>query len=152
GYWYFRTQVEDGRRYFWSNQVQHLTWVVQDKDGTTSYFGWYPGNPLAADDALDHADVVQLPEHDANGTTVFRWNLVRQEDTAGNAVVYKWGNAAATQQPTGLSGGTNGPLFLQDIYYTPKPGAPDDLTQYAHHVHLSWQTFSSSSADLKSDE
>ena len=127
GHQYFRPRVEGSfLRFFWS--PDHQTWRVQDKSGVTMELGV----PL---DGSGYAGALERnPEKPAE---VFRWNLVRQYDTYGNA-----DPASGNPQPVNVvvfrysqDGGT---AYLSDLYDTPPAvnAATAPLGEYAHHTRL----------------
>jgi Salmonella virulence plasmid 65kDa B protein len=127
GWHYYRLQTETGslKRFFWSSD--HLTWVVQDRDGTWSEYG------RTLDQSLVSTD------NDANGY-VFRWNLSRRYDSQrlaptipANPILFVWKPLTA---PTG-----NTLQYLTDIYDTSHPGDQSPTTDsFAHHTHLVYGT------------
>jgi len=144
GWAYFRREIDDGRRYFFSPDGR--TWIVQDKRGNSQQFG----HPLDAfrfgTDGIEVADggaQVQL----GVGPVPYRWNLVRESDASGNTVYYVWANL---REASGIVTPVfdNGVRYLTDIYDTEsyafqpcKNGvcpAPRPLHDFAHHVHLRW--------------
>ena len=129
GYMYFRSRVDGAfERFFWS--PDHKTWRVQDKGGIAMELG-VPLNDANNVDGLERDPTI--PDH------IFRWNLVRQYDSQGNAnpssgapnpsnlVVYQWT-------------GVNGMGYLRDIFDTPPVGSNGDLTKYAHHSRLGYES------------
>ncbi|MGC4087105.1 MAG: toxin TcdB middle/N-terminal domain-containing protein [Polyangiaceae bacterium] len=127
---YFRPRVEGSfLRFFWESS--HDTWRVQDKSGVTMELG------VALDGRGDRSSLEVNP---TRSDEIFRWNLVRQYDTQGdanpasgapapnNVVVYRYrtdGNAS----------------LLSDIYDTPPAATPttQDLKRFAHHAHLEYE-------------
>jgi hypothetical protein len=117
GWTYFRTEIDDGNRYFWS--PNRATWILQTPTGITSYFGRPPdllkiGGEVARH-GLEYVDLLfrtaepaweknnlppALPTHILDDVfpsnligqihDVFRWNLIGQVDASGNGVVYQW--------------------------------------------------------------
>jgi hypothetical protein len=118
GYMYFRSRVDGAfERFFWS--PDHKTWRVQDKSGISMELGV----------PLDDSTYTSGLEADAaNPDHIFRWNIVRQYDANGNAnpssgtpmpsnlVVYRWTVF-------------NGMGYLSDIFDTPLPSSPTDLSE-----------------------
>ncbi|MCC6903010.1 MAG: hypothetical protein IT377_28835, partial [Polyangiaceae bacterium] len=127
GHQYFRPRVEGSfLRFFWS--PDHQTWRVQDKSGVTMELGV----PL---DGSGYAGA--LERNPAKPSEVFRWNLVRQYDTWGNA-----NPASGNPQPVNVvvfryaaDGGT---AYLSDLFDTPPAAsaATAPLSDYAHHTRL----------------
>ncbi|GMV19447.1 MAG: hypothetical protein AMXMBFR56_76710 [Polyangiaceae bacterium] len=127
GYQYFRPRVEGSfLRFFWS--PNHQTWRVQDKSGVTMELGV----PL---DGSSYTGALEL--NPDKSSEVFRWNLVRQYDTWGNA-----NPGSGDPQPVNVvvfrysqDGGT---AYLSDIYDTPPAAnaAAAPLTEYAHRTRL----------------
>ncbi|WP_394845130.1 hypothetical protein LZC95_49765 [Pendulispora brunnea] len=127
GWQYFRTRIEGSfQRFFWS--PDRLTWRVQDKNGTSMELGV----------PLDGSGDRNALETDG-GSRVFRWNIARAYDTAGET------NAAAQAQPRPFNVVAyrylhdGGIAYPSDIYDTPpatNPAAP--LAAFAHHAHLDW--------------
>ncbi|MEZ4226565.1 MAG: toxin TcdB middle/N-terminal domain-containing protein [Polyangiaceae bacterium] len=127
GWQYFRPRVEGSfLRFFWS--PDHQTWRVQDKSGVTMELG-VPLNDTSYTQALERD-----PDQ---ATAIYRWHLVRQYDTYGdanpasgapapvNVVVYRY------FQDGGMA-------YLSDIYDTPPKtnAATAALATYAHHTRL----------------
>lgn len=138
GYQYFRPRVEGSfLRFFWSRN--HLTWRVQDKSGVTMELG-VPLDGSGSRNALElNPDVSPQLE-----PQIYRWHLVRQYDTYGdanptsgdpkpvNVVVYHYEQEG-------------GQAYLTDIYDTTPattPTAPSitaDQSKYAHHTRLVYE-------------
>jgi virulence plasmid B protein len=141
GWTYFRAEIDDGNRVFWSPNRE--TWIVQTHAGVTSYFGrpldLIPSGPYGH--GLELSDALSLAAGpDSSVSDVYRWNLVRQVDESGNVVVFQWDDLAADAKS-----GVQGMLFLTDIFDTHRSGWPfrggtTDLAEYAHHTHLRWST------------
>jgi RHS repeat-associated protein len=138
GYTYFRTERDNFTRFFYS--AGHTEWVVQSQSGAWMYFGETSGDASA----LETHDV----DVTADATTlIYRWNLSRIVDEAGNAVLYKWAALDSTDdgfaggdQPTNATG--SGLKYLTDIYDTPTTNisrATPALTDYAHHTQIFWR-------------
>jgi Salmonella virulence plasmid 65kDa B protein len=139
GWTYFRTEIDDGNRVFWS--PNHETWIVQTHAGVTSYFG-RPLDLIPSGHGLEHADAlfrVADPNSPGQGglptdvSDIYRWNLVRQFDPSGNVVVFMWDTLASD-----LKSGVEGMQFLTDIFDTPLGTALSIIADYAHHTHLRW--------------
>jgi YD repeat-containing protein len=127
---YFRARVEGSfLRFFWSSD--HLTWRVQDKSGVTMEFG------MPLDGSSYRGGLEANPDKPKE---IYRWNLVRQYDTQGdanpttgnpepvNVVVYRYlQNGAAT--------------YLSDVYDTTPAATPmsKDLKAFAHHTRLVYE-------------
>ena len=130
GWHYFRLEADAiFARFFWS--PNHLTWIVQYKDGETMELG------TALDDPTGNTGPGN--DFDTSLTTfvpTFRWRVVRRYDTVGpntNVIYYRWENLSQSQQLR----------YLTDIYDTPAPGSrppgkPFPFSAFAHHVHLTW--------------
>ncbi len=127
GWQYFRPRVEGSfLRFFWS--PDHLTWRVQDKSGVTMELGV----------PLDEPSYTEALERNPDqASEVFRWCLVRQYDTYGDA-----NPASGAPAPNNVvvfryfqDGGT---AYLSDIYDTPPAvgTATAPLSDYAHHTRL----------------
>jgi RHS repeat-associated protein len=129
GWLYFRARIEGGfLRLFWSHD--HRTWRVQAKDGTTMELG-VPLDGSGYDGGLE-----RNPDDEDE---IFRWYLVRQYDSNGDAA------SAAQPAPVNVlvyryfqDGGA---IYLSDIYDTPPAANPTgaDLSLYAHHASLAYQ-------------
>jgi hypothetical protein len=133
GWQYFRARIEGAfQRFFWS--PDHLTWRVQDKDGTTMELGV----PL---DGSGRRDAVEV--NPANGSQIYRWNVAREYDAQleaapppgqdprpVNVVAYRYLTSP------------DGEAFLLDIYDTPPRinAASAPTSQYSHRVHLTYET------------
>jgi hypothetical protein len=133
---YFRLEEGAGdTRLFWS--PDHLTWLVQYKDGTTLELG----KPLVASTSSWFGPAI---DEDILPTSLipapYRWNVVRQYDaerSSGgvpvNPIVYQWNTIAGDTL-----------LYLTDIFYTPATSAsgtaPSDPTVFADHVHFAYDT------------
>jgi RHS repeat-associated protein len=126
GWQYFRARIEDGFvRFFWS--ADHRTWRAQSKDGTNIELGV----PL---DGTGYAGALEVNPDAAS--QIFRWLTVRQYDgqvdgsgQPVNTIVYRYthdGNAA----------------YLTDVFDTSPAATPTttDLSLYAHHTALSYET------------
>jgi RHS repeat-associated protein len=129
---YFRSRVEGSfSRFFWSSD--HRTWRVQDKDGVTMELGV----PLDGSD-----DRSALDRNPGNPDQIYRWHLVRQYDTQGEANPDSW---SASPKPNNVvvyryfqNGGA---AYLSDIYDTTPAATPQttDVSVYAHHTHLIYE-------------
>jgi RHS repeat-associated protein len=127
---YFRARVEGSfLRFFWSGD--HSTWRVQDKSGVTMELGV----PL---DGSGYRG--GLETNPANPSEIYRWNLVRQYDTQGDA-----NPASGNPQPLNvvvyryLEDGSA--RYLSDIYdTTPRTAAlSTDPAAFAHHTRLVYE-------------
>jgi len=127
GHQYFRPRVEGSfLRFFWS--PDHQTWRVQDKSGVTMELGV----------PLDGSGYTGALERNPEKTSeVFRWNLVRQYDTYGNANPAS-GNPAPVNVVVFRYSQDGGTAYLSDIYDTPPAAtaATAPLTEYAHRTRL----------------
>ena len=133
GWQYFRPRVEGSfLRFFWS--PDHLTWVVQDKSGTTMEMGVpQPANGPAPGGA-SAAGTAALERNPTRPGEIYSWHLSRQYDAhvvSGvpyNVVVYDYEQAAGT-------------AYLVDIFEGSPSSDPGTtaLTDFAHHTHLRWQ-------------
>src|ERR1019366_630804 len=133
GWMYFRREVDDGARYFFSPDGQ--TWLKQEKSGHVTQFG-HPldGVPTLTDGIERPAPFTNLPSQTSLATAVYRWNIVREADASGNTVYYAWTNNASL-----APGGTVPDIqYLSDVYDTLAPGRAPAPTAFAHHVHLTW--------------
>jgi RHS repeat-associated protein len=133
GWVYFRRQIDDGARYFFSPDGQ--TWVAQTKSGTTRVFGRPTDSTTfpAFAAAVEHPDPGTVDTVIGSPNAVYRWDLVRDIDATGNnTVYYVWTNNASLLPANSPS--TPGHLFLSDIYDTQAATSTD----FAHHVHLTW--------------
>jgi len=133
GWQYFRARVESSfLRFFWS--PDHLTWVVQDKSGTTMEIGLpRPANGPAPVGAAA-VGMLALERNPTRPSEIYAWHLSRQYDqhivggAPYNVVVYDYEQ----------EGGT---AYLVDIF----EGSPSadagttDLNAFAHHTQLRWQ-------------
>ena len=127
GWQYFRPRVEGSfLRFFWS--PDHLTWRVQDKSGVTMELG-VPLNDASYTQALE-----RNPDQ---ASEIFRWCLVRQYDTYGNANPAT-GTPAPNNQVVFRYFQDHGTAYLSDIYDTPPVvgSATASLSSYAHHTRL----------------
>jgi RHS repeat-associated protein len=146
GWIYFRTEIDDGRRYFFSPNGK--TWRVQTKSGHLLEYG-HPTDGAFSDgvelvDATT-AGIAMLstagqspstssPVLDAPSSNIYRWNLVRDTDATSNTVSYVWSTmGSSTPLPNGVQ-------YLTDIYDTldSAAGSLVPSSVYAHHTHLSW--------------
>ncbi len=119
-YWtYFRRQIDDGVRYFFSPDGQ--TWLTQTKAGHEVQYG----APLdgAFSTGAEYPDARTVTAVAGTSNAVFRWNIVRDSDAAQNTVYYTWTNNSSLESSEATL------LYLSDIYDT----------SYAHHVHVTWQ-------------
>ncbi len=129
GWEYFRARVEGSfLRFFW--HWNHRSWRVQSKSGVTMELG-VPLNETGYESAIETSPY--------NAGEIYRWHLVRQYDTQGNAnpaagapapsnvVVYRYAKDA-------------GRSYLTDIYDTSPVANPTAaaLGDFAHHTHLGW--------------
>jgi RHS repeat-associated protein len=140
GWVYYRTEIDDGIRYFLSPNGQ--TWLLQTKSGRVLELGVpLDGAGAAGIEVADASTLSQLQSSLPLQTfssqlktslsvpsTVYRWSLVRDTDINGNTVQYQWSNHAVTGEIP-----PNGRIYLTDIYDTPGFGG------YAHHVRLNWK-------------
>jgi RHS repeat-associated protein len=128
-YMLFRTEVDNGARYFFNG----LTWIEQHKNGHLLQYG----TPLdGGTPAVEHADIGTVAtlaaERNQLGTFgIYRWNLVRDTDAAGNTVFYIWDDQHQLFGVDTANGNasvhTAGTLFLTDIFdtaNTPHPQPP----------------------------
>jgi RHS repeat-associated protein len=120
---YYRLEVEGMfARFYLSHDRKY--WRVQLKGGELLEFGEPPdgGTPGM--------------EHGFDGeNAIVRWRLVRHSDAvhkiagrAVNSISYRWKHL-----------GKRGLLYLSDIFDTPPPDHPDDISGSAHHVQLTWE-------------
>jgi RHS repeat-associated protein len=133
GHQYFRSRVEGGfLRFFWS--PDHRTWRVQDKSGVTMELG------VPLDGSKDATALEVNPDAKSE---IYKWHLVRQYDTYGeanppsaselpapfNVVVYRYKK-------------NGGQAYLTDIFHTTPAADPatTDVEQFAHHVRLKYET------------
>ena len=130
---YFRARVEGSfQRFFWS--IDHRTWRVQDKSGTTMELG------VPLDGTNDTDALVVNPDDPAQ---IYRWHLVREYDMQGGA-----NPAAPPLLPTPNNvvlfrySQAGGMAYLSDIYDTTPKASPTtlDSSVYAHHTHLSYES------------
>lgn len=115
---HYRLQVEGSfERFFLS--VDRQTWTVQKRGGEILEFGAPVTRPTLGAGGRDIGV----------GTSVFRWNLVRQRDLHGdrNLIVYVWAGVAPERQ------------YLVDVYYSPRVGGGANLDDFAYHVGLRWE-------------
>jgi RHS repeat-associated protein len=127
---YFRARVEGSfLRFFWSSD--HSTWRVQDKSGVTMELG------VPLDGSGYRGGLETNPE---NPNEIYRWNLVRQYDTQGDA-----NPASGNPQPFNVvvyrylqDGGAS---YLSDVYDTTPELSPttSDLKKFAHHARLIYE-------------
>lgn len=143
GWMYFRKEVDDGARYFFSPGGQ--TWIKQESSGVVTQFG-RPIDPGVVDVSL--GDGIERPTGSVllpspvsppvpfdPSSAVYRWNIVRQSDASGNTIYYTWTSNAALLPGTVLPGTS----YLSDIYDTVAVGQIPTPGAFAHHTHLSWQ-------------
>lgn len=142
GWVYFRREIDDGARYFFSPDAQ--TFVMQTKAGHALQFGHpldglFIAAPLA--DGTEHPDSFTL-QNAAGGSAnaVYRWRLVRDSDASGNTVYYTYSPGFRLPGPQQLPD----IRYLTDIYDTPPatPPSPLQLSSFAHHVHINWSALS----------
>jgi hypothetical protein len=140
GWHYFRAATEGAfGRFFWS--PDHMSWVVEYKDGTTLELGSAPSSPNIAT-SLDF----DTQQQTTGSNKPYRWNLVHQHDQHrdvsgyANDAVYIW-----SKLETDSSGNATlaNPSYLTDIYYSGGTGsAPSAVTQLAtaeFHVRLGYE-------------
>jgi RHS repeat-associated protein len=137
GWMYFRPEVDDRARYFFSPTGQ--TWIKQEQSGVVTQYG-HPLDTGSVDPSL--SDAIERPSPwtrtasgFASATAAYRWAIVRQTDAVGNIVYYAWTNTGAIA-PSVVSPGT---LYLSDIYDTLAVGQSPAPASFAHHTHLTWQ-------------
>ncbi|HEY3816930.1 MAG TPA: RHS repeat-associated core domain-containing protein [Polyangiaceae bacterium] len=150
GWTYFRGEIDDGQRFFYSPDGQ--TWVVQTKPGVTATFGVITDTLAGGAIAVERGHEPLAPTS-IGGTSaltaplypVYRWNLAKQTDASGNAVYYGWSHLQV--DPTSGVDPTldQGREYLTDIYDTLAPGVVGGISgpsagaaPFAHHVHLRW--------------
>jgi RHS repeat-associated protein len=133
---YFRKEVDDGARYFFSPDRQ--TWVVQTKAGHLLQFGAVLDANTSFGDGREFPNPGSSEAFEAspqeNGA-VYRWNLARESDASGNTVYYSWTDLKSLAANTA---GIAGLKFLSDIYDTPASGSAIAPSSFAHHTHLGW--------------
>ncbi len=127
---YFRPRVEGSfLRFFWSKD--HKTWRVQDKSGVTMELG------VPLDGSSDTNALERNPD---NTNEIYKWGLVRQYDTYGdanpesgnptphNVVVYKYFQDGAM-------------AYVSDIFHTTPAANPatTETSAFAHHVRLVYE-------------
>ncbi len=96
------------------------TFRVVNADGGFLEFG-IPRPANADQQALDV---------DAASRHIYRWNLVRQYDASmTNAIAYVWRHSSIDRGR------------LEEIYYTPKGTDVHTIEDYAHHIHLAYETW-----------
>ncbi|HEX6275113.1 MAG TPA: SpvB/TcaC N-terminal domain-containing protein, partial [Polyangiaceae bacterium] len=132
GHQYFRPRVEGSfLRFFWA--PNHRTWRVQDKSGVTMELG------VPLDGSNDTAGLEVNPDEPRE---IYKWHLVRQYDTYGNAnpqsptanpepvnvCVYKY------RQDAGMA-------YLSDIFHTTpvSEASTAETSLFAHHVRLEYE-------------
>jgi RHS repeat-associated protein len=131
GWTYFRTQVDNFSRFFWS--PDHRTWRVQSQSGIELVFG-VPLDGTIDESGLERDDSMPMV---GSNTNVYEWLLVRQTDASGaNPIVYKW-QALQSSAPLSAAPGVR---YLTDIYATPtnEMRASTPPSGFAQHVHLTW--------------
>jgi RHS repeat-associated protein len=151
GWTYFRTEVDDGRRFFYlpASGFGPSTWIVQTKGGVTLTFGTpREASPIGGADPTEWSHEPLAP---ASG--VYRWNLARQTDTYGDAVYYQWYRPQTSVLGGVVGASGQGREHLEDIYDTmPAPTSSgggifgggtvvNAPSAFAHHVHLAWTGF-----------
>lgn len=133
GWTYFRRQIDDGNRYFFS--PDHRQWIQQMKSGNTRQFGDVTiGTSNITTVAYEQTDstTANLGASGGKANQIYRWNLGAETDASGNSVAYVWSTSPTS---AGMSITLNGVSYLTDIYDTLHV-VPS--YSYAHHVHLSW--------------
>ena len=102
---------------------------------SSALFRVEPRHPLAPTGLPNANDV----------SDIYRWDLIRRFDAAGNGVAFQWAPLARDQ-----AANVDGMLFLTDVYDTapasfgrPPLGAAaqpvkNGLDEFAHHAHLVW--------------
>jgi RHS repeat-associated protein len=132
GHQYFRPRVEGSfLRFFWS--PDHRTWRVQDKSGVTMELG------VPLDGSNDTSGLEVNPDERRE---IYKWHLVRQYDTYGNA---NPPGATARPEPVNvcvykyLQDG--GMAYLTDVFHTTPAAEPTttDTSVFAHHVRLDYE-------------
>jgi RHS repeat-associated protein len=131
GWQYFRSRVEGAwQRFYWS--PDRLTWIVESQDGITIELGISQDAPARN---VTPGDTGAL-ETDPTASRVFRWNVTRVYDanvlsgSPVNVVQYRY-------QPHPAGSVAN----LTDVYDTPPAGGTTTtLVQFAHHVHVRYET------------
>lgn len=130
GWQYFRPRVEGSfLRFFWA--PNHLTWRVQDKSGVTMELGV----------PLDGSNYTNALERNPDKISeIYRWHLVRQYDTYGDANPAT-GNPTPNNVVTYRYFQDGGSAYLSDIYDTPPASSPSTapLSQWAHHTRLAYE-------------
>jgi hypothetical protein len=130
GYQYFRPRVEGSfLRFFWS--PNHQTWRVQDKSGVTMELG------VPLDGSGSTAGLVQNPDKPSE---IYKWNLVRQYDTYGNANPAS-GNPTPNNVVVYRYAQDGGNAYLSDIFHTSPASEPwtTEVSLFAHHVRLVYE-------------
>jgi RHS repeat-associated protein len=127
---YFRPRVEGSfLRFFWSDT--HLTWRVQDKSGVTMELG------VPLDGSGSRAALEVNPD---SKDQIYRWHLVRQYDTYGDA-----NPAAGAPKPVNVVvyryTQDGGQAYLSDIFDTTPAAAPTTtvVADFAHHTRLEYE-------------
>ena len=131
GHVYFRPRVEGSfLRFFLS--PDRLTWRVQSKSGVTLEMG-VPLDGSGYDRALE-----RNPD---NPNEIYRWCLVRQYDTYGDANVASATSSNPVNKVVYRYFQDGGKAYLTDIFDTTPEGdaTTADLRTYAHHTHLQYE-------------
>lgn len=129
GWQYFRARVEGAfLRFFWS--PDHHTWRVQSKDGVNLELGV----PLDGT-----GDTGGLEANPARPGEIYRWHMVRQYDSRGEA------DAMPKPKPVNLvvfrylhDGAI---AYLSDIFHTSPAAEPGttDVVKFAHHARVAYE-------------
>ncbi len=136
GHQYFRPRVEGSfLRFFWS--PNHKTWRVQDKSGVTMELGV----PLDGSDDMNALE--RNPEkacESADSCEIYKWGLVRQYDTYGDANPAS-GNPAPNNVVVYKYFQDGGMAYVSDIFHTTPAANPSTTATaaFAHHVRLVYE-------------
>lgn len=123
GWAHYRLQVDDLQARFYLSP-NRATWRVQLKGGEHIELGEPTNGVLPGScDAIDRDPI--------HPQAFLRWRVTRRFDPARpfmSVVEYCWKKL-----------GTRGLSFLTDMWDTPRPGSPTNLSVYAHHTQLDWE-------------
>ncbi|MGH7269973.1 MAG: hypothetical protein ACREJ3_06040, partial [Polyangiaceae bacterium] len=133
GCYYFRTERDDGSRYFFCNSGK--VWIVQTKSGHLLQFG-DPNDTLLTTGTERLSTTGVFVGGPTSINPAYKWNLVRDSDASGNTVYYAYDTL---QSLLPAHAANPGALYLTDIYDTPRLGAPASTSSFAHHTHVTWE-------------
>jgi RHS repeat-associated protein len=136
GYYYFRKEVDDDVRYFFSPDGR--TWIVQTKSGHTLVFGNRLGSDTVFSDGSEALPTNSVfPPGPSLNHPIYKWHLIRDTDATGNNTVYYVYDTLQSLLPSGVQ--NDGMLYLTDIYDTPMVNTAVQASAFAHRTHLQWE-------------